>query len=361
MPPAARITDMHVCPLVTPGTPPVPHVGGPVVAGAPTVIVAGMPQARVGDTCTCVGPPDAIAMGSPTVLICGMPAARLGDPTIHGGTVVSGAPNVLIGVAGAGGAAGGSPATVGPVQVGEATSGDGPPPVAPPPGREFKHRLGGDDNIDVMYVEGSGNFHSDDDRTSVEGKLGIGMARMDHTGHIAGPLGGSHKLDVLTAEASFYGGETRYGRGMEAKAGASMVSEEASLFGGPDENNPFGEVAGGYKLMTAEARGDYLLGSDGRRAGVSLGGGAEAKAASGDIRGETNIPIPLTGWTISLRGKASGSAGSLGASAGGYGYKDLETERYHVGAFGKLAAGLGLGGDVDISIGPPYSSRDRRH
>jgi uncharacterized Zn-binding protein involved in type VI secretion len=106
---------MHVCPLVTPGTPPIPHVGGPVIMGAPTVMVAFMPQARVGDTCTCVGPPDAIAMGSPTVLVCGMPAARMGDPTTHGGVVVSGAPNVLIGVAGIAAPPPLSPALVPPI------------------------------------------------------------------------------------------------------------------------------------------------------------------------------------------------------------------------------------------------------
>lgn len=111
MPPAARISDMHVCPLVTPGTPPVPHVGGPVVVGAPTVLVAFMPQARLGDTCTCVGPPDVIAAGSPTVLVCGMPAARIGDATAHGGSIVSGAPNVLIGVSCAGGAGAGASVT----------------------------------------------------------------------------------------------------------------------------------------------------------------------------------------------------------------------------------------------------------
>ncbi|MEO0735069.1 MAG: PAAR domain-containing protein [Bacteroidota bacterium] len=95
MPPAARLTDMHVCPLVT-GL--VPHVGGPIVGpGAPTVLIAGMPAAVVGDTCTCVGPPDTIVMGSTTVLIGGMPAARLGDTTAHGGTIVAGAPTVMIG------------------------------------------------------------------------------------------------------------------------------------------------------------------------------------------------------------------------------------------------------------------------
>ncbi|MEM7037062.1 MAG: PAAR domain-containing protein [Bacteroidota bacterium] len=93
--PSARIGDMHVCPMMNPG--PVPHVGGPITVGAPTVLIGGSPAARVGDMATCVGPPDSIAMGSTTVLIAGAPAARLGDPTAHGGTVVAGLPTVLIG------------------------------------------------------------------------------------------------------------------------------------------------------------------------------------------------------------------------------------------------------------------------
>lgn len=92
---AARVTDMHVCPLVS-GT--VPHVGGPVLpAGCPTVFIGGLPAARVGDMCVCVGPPDVIAMGSSSVLIGGMPAARLGDTTAHGGTIVAGCATVIIG------------------------------------------------------------------------------------------------------------------------------------------------------------------------------------------------------------------------------------------------------------------------
>jgi len=95
MPPAARITDMHVCPMVT-GV--VPHVGGPILpAGEPTVLIGGLPAARVGDMATCVGPPDTIIVGSGTVMIGGMPAARLGDSTAHGGTIVLGLPTVLIG------------------------------------------------------------------------------------------------------------------------------------------------------------------------------------------------------------------------------------------------------------------------
>jgi uncharacterized Zn-binding protein involved in type VI secretion len=84
--PAARISDMHVCPMVT-GI--IPHVGGPVLPpGAPTVLIMSLPAARVGDLCTCVGPPDTIAMGSPTVLISNMPAAHLGSMTAHGGVVI---------------------------------------------------------------------------------------------------------------------------------------------------------------------------------------------------------------------------------------------------------------------------------
>ncbi len=97
MPPAARIGDMHVCPMVTPGTPPVPHVGGPIAAGCPQVHIGFMPAARVGDIAICAGPPDAIAMGSFTVMIGGMPAARLGDMTAHGGVIAVGFPQVDIG------------------------------------------------------------------------------------------------------------------------------------------------------------------------------------------------------------------------------------------------------------------------
>jgi len=98
MKPAARVGDMHVCPMVTPGVPPVPHVGGPVLPpGFPTVLTGGQPAARVTDMCTCVGPPDAIAVGSLGVIIGNLCAARMGDPTLHGGSIAIGLPTVLIG------------------------------------------------------------------------------------------------------------------------------------------------------------------------------------------------------------------------------------------------------------------------
>ncbi len=95
MPPAARMGDTHLCPATTG---PVPHVGGPILAGQPTVLIGGQPAARTGDPCTCVGPPSMISAGCPTVLIGGKPAARIGDLTSHGGTIAGpGAPTVLIG------------------------------------------------------------------------------------------------------------------------------------------------------------------------------------------------------------------------------------------------------------------------
>lgn len=94
--PAARVSDMHVCPMWS-GL--VPHIGGPVLPPCqPTVLIGGLPAARVGDMLTCAGGPDTIATGSPAVLIGYMPAARVTDLTVHGGVIAGpGCPNVLIG------------------------------------------------------------------------------------------------------------------------------------------------------------------------------------------------------------------------------------------------------------------------
>lgn len=96
---------MHTCPMVTVL---VPHVGGPIIpACCPTVLIGGLPAARVTDMCTCVGPPDVIVQGSATVFIGGLPAARIGDMTAHGGVIVTGLPTVLIGDSGGSGGGGG--------------------------------------------------------------------------------------------------------------------------------------------------------------------------------------------------------------------------------------------------------------
>ena len=103
MPPAARITDMHVCPMVTPGVPPIPHVGGPIMPpGVPTVLIDFLPAANVTTMAMCVGPPDVIVKGSSGVMINFLPAARLGDQTAHGGVIVLGSFTCMIGETGSG-------------------------------------------------------------------------------------------------------------------------------------------------------------------------------------------------------------------------------------------------------------------
>jgi len=98
MPLAARLTDNHTCPLFNPGTPPVPHVGGPITTpGVPSVLIEGLVAAVVGDACTCVGPKDRISAGSASVLIGGRSAARLGDATAHGGRIVQSCTSVMVG------------------------------------------------------------------------------------------------------------------------------------------------------------------------------------------------------------------------------------------------------------------------
>lgn len=105
MPPAARVTDMHTCPMFDG---PKPHVGGPIIPPCSMNVITGsMPQARVTDKCTCVGPIDVIVKGSPTVLVNGLMAARIGDMTTHGGVIVTGFPTVIIGEAAGGGGGGG--------------------------------------------------------------------------------------------------------------------------------------------------------------------------------------------------------------------------------------------------------------
>ena len=96
--PAARLTDMHLCPMVTPGVPPIPHVGGPISGPcSANTIIGGLPAARVSDMAVCVGPPDDIVKGSGTVLINGLPAARILDQCAHGGMIVMGEFTVLVG------------------------------------------------------------------------------------------------------------------------------------------------------------------------------------------------------------------------------------------------------------------------
>lgn len=92
--PAARVGDLHVCPMLT-GV--VPHVGGPILTPVPTVLIGMMPAATAMAAAVCVGPPDVVTKGSATVLTGGKPQARATDTCGHGGMITMGCPTVLIG------------------------------------------------------------------------------------------------------------------------------------------------------------------------------------------------------------------------------------------------------------------------
>ncbi len=102
MPNAATLGCKTICPIVTPGTPPIPHAsGGMIISGAPTVLIEGKPAARMTDNILCNGAPphpDVILKGSTTVLICNLPAAYLSCNTASGGSIVNGSPTVQIGM-----------------------------------------------------------------------------------------------------------------------------------------------------------------------------------------------------------------------------------------------------------------------
>lgn len=87
-----------VCPMQTPGLPPIPHVGGPILPPAALMSLSEICPQRVWAIPPFgVGPPDVIIKGSSSVLIGGRPAARMGDQTAHGGQIVMGCPTVIIG------------------------------------------------------------------------------------------------------------------------------------------------------------------------------------------------------------------------------------------------------------------------
>ena len=128
-------------------------------------------------------------------------------------------------------------------------------------------------------------------------------------------------------------------------------------YGIGDEVNPFARGEAEGKVLQAGAKGDALLGYDGKRVGVALGAEAQASLASGRAGSEYNIPIPFTGLSFQIKGGVSGSAGSVGGGAGGHGYYDTEEGRVHVGSFGGIDLGAGLGLDFDLSFGSKPTKR----
>lgn len=217
-----------------------------------------------------------------------------------------------------------------------------------------------EENVKALYLTVDGNAKAEGLLGSFDGKIELGAIDLQGADHFGDSkyFGGSGKMKAMTAGAEISGGVVA-GYGVRGKAEASMVEGGVSTFVGTDENNPYAEAGVGVKLLSAEAKGESLLGSDGHWAGIAASGSVGASAISGEGKGEINIPIPFTDWTLGIAGKGELSAGAVGAGAGGHLKKNLKTGRYHAGASGELSVLGGLGAALDLSIGPKYTDRKR--
>jgi uncharacterized Zn-binding protein involved in type VI secretion len=295
---AARITDPCV------------H-GGAVAMGSLNVVIGALNAARKGDAHTCpIHPPGKIVSASKTVLINGVGAARRLD-TIQCAT-----------------------------------------PPTPAGGVGAIYDVDGNTQAKVLYAEGKISKDGSGNVTGMEGQVGLSHAEM--SGQSDSGVGGGFKLDAMYARAKV---SADYG-GAQLDAKAAAVTGEATLYNAPkgDKYNPYESTTVQGNLFSAQAQGNALAGYDGHRVGVVAYGRAGAQMASGSVAEERGIPIPFTNWSIDIKGKLSGSVGSVGIGGGAGAYWDMDESRFHLMGLlrGEFLAGLGL--NLDISIGKKFQA-----
>jgi len=295
--------------------------GGSVKDGSPDTLIGGQPAARWGDGHSCpLHPPGKITAASTTVFINGMGAARK-DDTIECDTPASPAP------------------------------GTQPHKVA----AAYRINPDNDDDFEkVLYADYKGSDNDGDGKVDTH-SVGVGMVSIGRQGETAGGLGGRFKMSAMSASASAGGGYL----GGKAEAKASMVSMEGSVYKGPpgdNGKNPYLEAGGSVDQLSANASADGLLGYDGRRIGVGASASAGAAALAGEGKGRIGVPIPFTDWTLDVKGGVSGSAASVGAGAGAMAFYDTQEKRFHLSGLLDIAAILGVGLNLDISIGKKFGA-----
>ncbi len=364
--PAARVTDMHTCPMVTPGLPPIPHVGGPILPTCSTnVLTGGLPQARVTDKCFCVGPVDMIVKGSSSVLVNNLPAARVTDTTTHGGVIITGQPNVLIGDRGGGGGGGGfaAPAIGSKKSILDAIAKsliDTKSKLLKVFSEKIDLAFQKNDWISVLYLKMEGAAKKEGMLGHSNEEIQAGVISLEKTGFFFKRFpyfGYTLEAKALSLEGSARIGAVK-GAGYNAEGSASVGSAKLGFFIGDDENNPWFEIDASGAVLTAEAAAGETLGNDGKLIGV--GGQLGAEAAIAEAGGTSEINIPWFGEnSISLRMGASGAAGAIGGSKNWQAVRDTETGRLHFGGSLELKVFLGLGGAIDLSYGPKYTNRER--
>ena len=323
--------------------------GGTILTGSTNVLIGGRPAARVGDTVLCaLHGPGVISLGSFTVLINGMPAARIGDMT---GCMVPGLAPVSV-----------------PMPV------LGPPPVPPgaPPIQGAISLVPGNkmhaendkskDGVSAMHMEGSiTDANADGGLDSIEGSMeGVRMRNAGQKNVGAVELGGTHSMDVLYASARASNLEAppgQEGGSVSAMAEAGMMKWGlGGTIGAKDSKglNPALGVTGEANLMHAKAEGDLLIGSDQNRIGLIGKGEAGAEALKGEVGTVVTSPS-FFGGNIQVSGKASGALGTVGGGAGAWLYYDKKQGRLRGGIMGILKVLVGLGAEVEVSIGRTFA------
>lgn len=295
--------------------------GGVIVTGSSDTTIGGLAAARWGDGHTCpIHPPGRIVKASTTVMINGVGAARMLD------TVACGAP-----------------ATPAPS-----------PPRLKKAAQSYKLNPDNDDDWEkAIYADYKGSDFDGDGAIDTH-EVGAGIVSVSKRGQ-QGNVGGMIKVETLTAKGSVFQNKG----GVRAEGKVVGVGEELSVFVGPkgdNGKNPYLEAGGQGELFVAEAKGEALLGYDGRRIGVGAWGKAGAAVLAGEAKGRVGIPIPFTDWTIDIKAGVAGDVGSIGGEIGGMAFWDKQESRLHVmGAFAaKFLAGLGL--KFDISIGKKFGA-----
>ena len=347
MPPAARVTDNTA------------H-GGMIVAGDFSVLIGGMPAARLGDPHLCPfsdGPKPhiggVIIMGSATVRIGNAPAARMGD---------------LCGCTNAGMMGKGVPPVIGPTPPGlpPKTLAEGKLNLPAPDPALDKDPLGRFNNpTPPIPLEPSAKAEAQDvDQDGTYDTVKGDASVFSKEGQVAGPggTGAKGKMDVAYAKGEAGASASDYGAGARASGEAGYIKLGGDTYVGPKEDggaNPYVGVGVEADVLHAEAKADGFIGDDGKRVGIGAQAKAGAEAVAGKAKAVTTIPI---GWlpgvpddfNIQIKGEGQGSLGSVGAGAGGWGFWDKQEERFHIGAFGELKALAGIELNVDISVGKAY-------
>lgn len=217
------------------------------------------------------------------------------------------------------------------------------------------------EGVDGMFVEGGAKAGVADGTASAEARLGLGGARLDGVGTLDitnDTVGGAGQLSVYAAQAQGQGHVAWTGASARGDAKAAMAEADASVFVG-SQSNPYAEGGAKGAILSAETKGQALLGHTADRSGVAVGASAKAAVLTGAIDGEINIPLPFTDNTFRVAVEVGGDLVAAGVGGAAGAYHDHQTGRSHLGVMGEVAVFLGLKADVDLSFGPAYTSRER--